>query len=229
MTEITKKHFLESLRFPFFFVGLMWIVHIMKLMLGMSLAQFGVLPREIYGLKGIVTGPFIHGDIQHLISNSIPMLMLLTMIFVFYRKVAVKSFVVIYLLTGAAVWLFAHDAFHIGASGVVYGLVSFVFWSGVFRRNIKSIILSLIVIVLYSGYFYGILPNQTGISWESHLFGGLAGILVAYLFKGKIEQDEKVDEYSIIDEPDESQYFLPRDTFDLTREEKQRLGRGYDN
>ena len=225
MNEISKRYFLESLRFPVFFVGLMWVVHILKSIVGLSLANFGVLPREIYGLKGILTSPFIHGDMQHLISNSVPMLMLLTMIFIFYRKVAIKSFVVIYLLTGAAVWLFAHDAFHIGASGVVYGLVSFVFWSGVFRRNIKSIVLSLIVVVLYSGYFYGILPNQTGISWESHLFGALAGILAAWVFKDKIEQDEKVDEFTMIEEPDETHYFFPRDTFDLTKEERRRLHR----
>jgi len=95
--------------------------------------------------------------------------------------VGMTSFFMIYIITGFSVWLFGRSVYHIGASGVVYGLISFIFWSGVFRRNLKSIVLALIVIILYSGYLGGIVPNKEGISWESHLLGGIVGIVVASL------------------------------------------------
>jgi membrane associated rhomboid family serine protease len=148
----------------------------------------------------------------------------MAIIFIFYKRVAVKSFILIYLLTGLAVWLFARSVFHIGASGVVYGLVSFVFWTGVFRRNLKSIVLSLIILVMYSGYFLGIVPGQEGISWESHLYGGVVGILIAYLFKDRVEADEIPETY--IDEPEADDYFLRRDIFEKTINERQNESQG---
>jgi membrane associated rhomboid family serine protease len=135
----------------------------------------------------------------------------------------------IYLLTGLAVWIFGRRVFHIGASGVVYGLVSFVFWMGIFRRSLKSIILALIVTVLYSGYFLGILPNQEGISWESHLLGGIVGIFAAYWFKEQIEMDEEVQKASWENEPLDSKYFLERDIFDKTKLEREQEQNGNSN
>ena len=170
-------------------------------------------------MKGIITAPLIHGDWNHLVSNTLPLLALGLLIFVFYKKVALKSFALIYLLTGIAVWLFGRNVFHIGASGVVYGLVSFVFWSGIFRRNVKSIVLALIILIMYSGYFLGVVPGQEGISWESHLLGALAGILVAYIFKNEIEQDEIPIVYQL---EESNEPFFEKDTFDKTREERER-------
>jgi len=122
----------------------------------------------------------------------------------------------IYILTGLAVWAFARgNVIHIGASGVVYGLVSFVFWTGIFRRNVKSIMLALIIVFLYSGLFIGVMPNQKGISWESHLFGGLVGILVAFWMKDRREQDEEPED-PWKDEKGADEFFLPRDTFEET-------------
>ena len=127
----------------------------------------------------------------------------------------------IYLLTGLSVWLFGRSVFHIGLSGVVYGLVSFVFWNGIFRRNIKSIILALIVTFLYSGFFMGILPNQEGISWESHLLGGLIGIFTSFWYKDEIEKDEQKVVPSWEREPQkEETFFLNRDIFEKTKEER---------
>ena len=117
-------------------------------------------------------------------------------------------------------WLFARPVHHIGASGVVYGLLSFVLFSGIFRRNLKSIALALSVTVLYSGYFYGLLPLNEKISWESHLFGALVGVLVAYLFKGQIEEDEVAEKPSWANDSDDQDYFLPRDAFAKTKREK---------
>ena len=212
MTEITSKEFNRSLRFPMIFVGILWVLHILKVFAGIPLNKLGVVPRETYGIKGIITSPLVHSDWGHLASNSVPAFVLLTMIFIFYRKVALKSFTLIYILTGIAVWAFAHKARHIGASGVVYGLVSFVFWSGIFRRNIKSIVLALVVTILYSGYFAGIVPNQPGISWESHLFGAIVGIFVAYVYRDQIEIEPEIEEYAKHEEEEES-FFLERDTF----------------
>ena len=121
------------------------------------------------------------------------------------------------------VWMFARNVFHIGASGVVYGLVSFIFWNGIFRRSLQSIILALIVTILYSGYFAGILPNQEGISWESHLLGGIVGIFVAYYFKEELEADEKEKPASWeLEQESEKLPFLNPDSFEKTRQERNR-------
>lgn len=140
--------------------------------------------------------------------------MLGAIIFWFYPRIAIKSFIWIYLLSGLGVWFFAAPyTYHIGASGIVYGMVSLVFWSGIFRRNIKSIVLALIILVLYAGYFGGIVPGKEGISWESHLLGAIAGIVLAWIYRSDIEQDEiplAIDE----EEEEEKDYFLPRDVFE---------------
>ncbi len=202
------------------------MVHFIKISTNIYFGNYGIFPREVSGIKGIFFAPLIHGDFEHLISNSVPLLVLTTIISYFYKRVAVSSFVIIYFLTGILVWLFARRSIHIGASGVVYGLVAFVFWSGVFRRNLRSIILALIVTILYSGYFAGILPNKEGISWESHLFGALSGMLVAFILKGIVDEED-IERDPWADEADEeSQYFLPRDAFEMTkaeREEQERL------
>jgi membrane associated rhomboid family serine protease len=201
-------------------IGVLWLVHILKITTDYNFGQYGVFPREWSGMKGILFAPFIHGDFKHLISNSVPLLVLTTILIYFYRKVALPVFVIIYILTGFTVWMFARRSYHIGASGVVYGLVSFIFWSGVFRRNIRSIVLALVVTILYSGYFAGIVPGEDGISWESHLFGAIAGLIVAFLVKGVVEdEDIKIDPWA--DEHLEPErYYLPRDTFEKTKAQR---------
>jgi len=131
----------------------------------------------------------------------------------------------VYLLTGAAVWLFGRSVYHIGASGVVYGLISFIFWSGVFRRNIKSIVLALIVTILYAGYLEGIVPLKEGVSWESHLLGAIAGIFVAYFLKSLIEREEEIRDPWANESNEPTEYYLARDTFEMTRSERIELER----
>ncbi len=202
------------------FVAVLWIVHFIGLSTNLNLEYYGVFPREWSGIKGIFFSPLIHGSFEHLISNSIPLIVLMTILGYFYKKVAIPVFVIIYLLTGLAVWLFARRSIHIGASGVVYGLVSFVFWSGIFRRNLRSIVLALIVTILYSGYFAGVLPTKEGISWESHLFGALAGLMVAFLVKGIVEDDDKKENPWEGEEDEPQNYLLPRDVFEKTKAER---------
>ena len=216
-----KQAFFSSLKVPFLFIVLIWGVHFFQVVTNMDFGVYGVFPREGFGLRGILFAPLIHDDLRHLISNSAPIFMLSVIISYFYRRVAIRSMLMIYLLTGLAVWLFARSVFHIGASGVVYGLVSFVFWMGVFRRSLKSIILALIVTFLYSGYFLGILPNQPGISWESHLLGALAGVFTAYWYKEEIEADEE-KQVPFAQEDDQAEsFFLDRDIFEKTKAERE--------
>jgi len=212
---------IESVKNAFYLVSVLWAVHLLQHFMSLELGFLGIYPRQVWGLKGILTAPLIHADIQHLISNSIPIFVLTATIFFFYNRVALRSYLMIYLLTGLMVWLFARTVFHIGASGVVYGLVSFIFWNGIFRRSLQSIVLALIITFLYSGYFAGILPNQAGISWESHLLGGLVGIFVAYYFKEEIELEEKLQPHAWEVEPEkETVPFLARDIFEKTKAER---------
>ena len=217
----TTRHLISSLKFSITLTAAMWVVHIYQYATGSTMAHWGIYPREFDGLIGVLTAPFIHGSWEHLISNSVPLFVTTTIIYFFYKRVALPSFVLIYILTGAAVWIFGRSVYHIGASGVVYGLISFIFGSGVFRRNIKSIILALIVTVLYSGYLSGVLPLKQGISWESHLLGGIVGLIIAWLMKGIIEKDEESSD-PWANESDEKKAYLAPDTFEMTRAEKLR-------
>jgi membrane associated rhomboid family serine protease len=220
--KLTKK-VKDSIQVAAWLVGLLWIIHLVQIALGLDFGFLGIYPRQFWGLRGVIAAPLIHADFPHLLSNSVPLFLLTSTIFFFYQKVATRAYLMIYLLTGLMVWIFARDVFHIGASGVVYGLVSFIFWNGIFRRSLQSIILALMVTVLYSGYFAGILPNQDGISWESHLLGGLVGIFVAYYFKEEMEADEYEKLASWELEPEEeSRPFLNPDVFEKTKQERLR-------
>ena len=218
--QVTKK-VTDSFQVAAWLVGLLWIIHFFQIATGIDLGFLGTYPRQIWGLRGILASPFIHADFPHLMSNSVPLFILTSTIFFFYQKVATRAYLMIYFLTGIMVWIFARTVFHIGASGVVYGLVSFIFWNGIFRRSLQSIVLALVVTVLYSGYFAGILPNQEGISWESHLLGALVGIFVAYYFKEEIEADELDEPASWELEPDAGSVpFINPDTFEKTKQER---------
>jgi membrane associated rhomboid family serine protease len=219
--EPTRQHFYDSLRFPLGFVLFIWLVHAYLTIVGTDPGIYGVMPRRLWGLRGIATSPLVHGSWEHLLSNSFPMFVLSAITLYFYRKVAMRAFWMIYFLTGVTVWVLARPVLHIGASGVVYGLVAFIFWNGIFRRSLRSIILALIVMVFYSGMFLGVLPDQEGISWESHLLGSLVGIFTSFWYKGEMEDDELERFDPFADERNrEAQYFLPRDAFDKTKAQR---------
>ena len=161
---------------------------------------YGIIPRYYTGMRGILLSPLFHSDWEHLFNNAIPILALGFMVFTFYRKVAYLLFPFGWVLTGILVWLFAdigllpsdnHVGCHIGASGLVYMLASFVFFSGVIRRSLPLIAVSLIVVFLYGGMLWGIFPEeviiytegQQRISWESHLFGAMVGAFFAFMWR----------------------------------------------
>lgn len=229
--SIENQHFRKSLQLPIFFIGLIWLIHIVSWLLEWELGYLGVFPRSFLGIKGILTSPLIHGDFAHLLSNSVPLLALGGLICYFYPKVATRSLLMIYFLSGLAVWLFGRSVFHIGASGVVYGMAAFLLGNGIFRRNTKSIILSLIILFFYSGMFLGVLPNQEGISWESHLMGAFIGLFASFYYKEEIELDEVAEPDPFADElPEQNRpYFLPRNIFEKTREERRREAEDFNN
>jgi len=236
--EEENNRFVKSLQLPVILILIMLVIHIVKQFTDFEFIYWGIFPRKLYGLKGILTAPLIHGSWKHLFSNAVPFLSLLGVSMYFYRIVAVRGLVMIWILTGGAVWLLGNffdnetgNFSHIGASGVVYGLVAFVFWNGVFVKSRESIVLALLVLVLYGGMFAGILPDQPGISWESHLFGGLLGIFAAYFYKNdlldEVERLKKLEAPQTWGEGFEVQtgtgpYFLPRDVFEKTKEERRR-------
>jgi membrane associated rhomboid family serine protease len=164
-------------------VASMWAVFIINSMVGINFNNFGIIPRRIEGIKGILFAPFLHANFAHLVSNTIPMLVLTTVLFWFYRKIAVRVLLLSMVMGGLLVWVFGRTAFHIGASGVVFALVGFLIASGVFRKKIKALLVAIIIFFLYGGVVWGVLPTQPGVSWESHLFGFISGIALAYIFR----------------------------------------------
>jgi membrane associated rhomboid family serine protease len=148
-----------------------------------DLSFLGILPRTLKGSLGIITSPLIHGNFAHLLSNTFPLLLLTAGVVYFYNRIAFQVVSVIYLLTGIWVWIVAREAYHIGASGLVYGLVTFLFFSGIFRKDASSVALSLIVIFLYGGMIYGLVPTNSGVSYESHIIGAVTGMLIAFYFR----------------------------------------------
>jgi membrane associated rhomboid family serine protease len=180
---LERKKFIHSLVFPCFFLFLIWFVKMTELGLETDFAQFGIFPRELKGITGIITAPLVHDDFRHLIDNSVPVFVLSLAIFYFYREIAYKIFFIIYFVTGFLVWIAGREAYHIGASGLIYGFASFLFLSGVIRQNVNLLAISLLVTFLYGSMIWGILPYDYQISWESHLMGALTGIVVSIIYR----------------------------------------------
>ncbi len=164
-------------------VALLWIILIIDSIIPIDFNQFGIIPRKAEGLKGILFAPFLHLNWSHLISNSMPLVVLLTGLFWLYNKVAIRVLVFSTVIGGGLVWIFGREAFHIGASGVIFSLVAFFIASGIFKRDFKAILLAIFVFFMYGGVVWGIFPTQSGVSWESHLFGFITGIGLAYYFR----------------------------------------------
>lgn len=170
---------------PFLFVVVAWLVLLMQFVLPVNLNQLGVYPRTISGLIGIITSPFLHGGVSHLLSNTFPILILGTSMFYFHPKTASQNILVIYIFSGAFVWLFGRESFHIGASGLVYGFASYIFFIGMFRTDVRSLALSLLTVFFYGGLVWGVLPLDYRVSWEGHLSGAILGLLLAFNDKDK--------------------------------------------
>ncbi len=172
------------------FITIIWIVFALDTFL--PLETFGLVPRTLRGLTGILAMPFLHGDFKHLLGNTIPLAV--TMLLLAGSRANSGAIVaIITLLCGVGLWLFGRPALHIGASGVVFGLIAFHVFAGIFEKRLQSVILSAVVGLLYaSTLLQGIVPFQRGVSWEGHLIGAIAGALVALVVSRNLKQSQSL-------------------------------------
>jgi len=191
--ELEKKIFRHSLLFSAFWILLFWIVILIEKIFKLDLHEWGIYPLQVEGLPGIFTSPFIHSGFGHLVSNSVPFFILLFALVYFYRNISYRIFFLIYFLSGLSVWLGGRPSWHIGASGVVYGMAAFHFISGVIRNDIRLLTISVIVVFLYGGMIWGIFPIKPEISWESHLWGGISGVILAFYYRNHTLRRQKFD------------------------------------
>lgn len=179
-SEQARASFRLSVKIALRFVALIWVIQLLNWGLDLELGRFGVRPRELAGLPGILFAPLLHGGFAHLIANSLPLLVLGAGMLYLYPSSALKVIPAVYLGPGLAVWLFAQaSSVHVGASGLVYGLFSYIFVSGLIRRDRRAIAASLLVCFLYGTLVWGVLPIQPGVSWETHLTAALIGLALA--------------------------------------------------
>jgi len=205
-----RKKFFLSLIIPGIFIFLMWLVKIVEVLFEIDFSRFGIFPLSVKGVSGIIFSPFIHADFKHLFNNSVPLLLLAVALFYFYSEIALKVFSWTYILTGILVWLGGRDAWHIGASGLVYGLASFLFFSGLIRKYFRLVALSLLVVFLYGEMVWGLFPGvYKNISWESHMLGFISGIVLAVWYRNEgpqrpvyewLEEEEEVEEVEGVEE-----------------------------
>ncbi len=162
----------------------MWIVKSVEVIFGFAFTVGGIYPLTLKGLPGVLLSPFIHADFKHLLSNSIPLFLLSTALFYFYSEISMKILSLAWLFTGFLVWIAGRDAWHIGASGLVYSLASFLFFSGILRGYFRLVALSLLIVFLYGSMVWGIFPGiYRNVSWESHMLGFFSGLVLAIWFR----------------------------------------------
>jgi membrane associated rhomboid family serine protease len=171
----------QQLRLAFQLFLIMAVVEVINMVSGRFLNQFGLIPRETMGLIGIVTSPFIHGNLTHFLGNMPPLLLFTVLVLEHGRTRFWLASIGIVILGGAGVWLFGRASIHIGASGLVFGYFGYLFVAGFISKEFKLLSISIFVAVLYGGMLWGVLPTQPMVSFESHLFGLIAGIMMALL------------------------------------------------
>jgi membrane associated rhomboid family serine protease len=182
-----EPHLRNAVPPALFVLIIMWLVYWSDFLFVYNFHKLGVMPKTSNGLKGIFFMPWIHshGDIRHLLNNSIPTFLLLTLLFYSYREIALRVFLLSWFVTGILLWIFAQNkgAYHIGMSGVIYALAAFLFTSGVLRKYLPLQALSLFIVFIYGSMIWGIFPTEQHISWEGHLSGMLVGIFLAFYYR----------------------------------------------
>ena len=174
-----------SAKYILYFVALLWGIWLVDLILPIELTRFGIRPRSLSGLIGIVAAPFLHANLMHILSNTIPVAVLLFALFIYDRKNALPVVVLSVLLGGALVWLFGRSAYHVGASGLIYSLAAYLIASAFFRFDIKSFLMALVIFIFYGGLIWGIFPTRSWVSFEGHLFGAVAGVFLSWMINKK--------------------------------------------
>ncbi len=189
-----NQHFKYSntiIAYPLLLVFAIWLVFWYQVRIDYGIKSFGIKPHKLEGLIGIFTSPFLHADIDHLYNNTIPLLVLLLALFYFYNNIAWKVIGYGILVSGSLTWLIAQHGNHIGASGLIYVLVSFIGFKGMFAKHYRLIALSLMVIFFYGSMIWYVFPIKEGMSWEGHLGGLLTGLFFALIFRKQIAKPER--------------------------------------
>lgn len=185
------KFYTGVVAYPLFFVLIIWLVFWFEVRFGYNFSKYGIYPQTYKGFRGVFLSPFIHGSIKHIYHNTIPLFVLSMAVFYFYRHIAWKVILFGILLSGFLTWCIGRPSYHIGASGLIYVLVSFTFFKGVYAKHYRLIALSLLVVFLYGSMIWHVLPIQETISWEGHLSGLITGFLFALFFKKEIAKPKK--------------------------------------
>lgn len=207
-----KKRLWLALLPSIVFVSLIWLVFVLNIagLLGPDFSQLGVLPRELKGLRGVIFSPFIHSSVSHILSNTLPLLILIWFLFYFYSKIAFSTFAYLWILSGFFTWIIGRGYYHVGASGLVFSIMFFLFFSGVFRKSRQLIAVSLVVAFIYGSTVWSIFPFaelvDASISWEGHLAGTLSGLITAIVLRhqGPQKAEEVWEDDDEEDEEDEN-------------------------
>jgi membrane associated rhomboid family serine protease len=189
---------------PLYLIIILWVVFWLDQRFALDLYEFGIYPRQVENWMGPLASPLIHGDLNHLINNSIPIALLGAGLYYFYPKQATKVMVLSWLLSGVIVWLWARESYHIGASGLVYALAGFIFLSGVLRSQTNLLALSLLVVFIYGGLFWGLLPVEEEVSYEAHISGAAVGFILAVYYRG-VSPHKRLGEEQVIANDDLSE------------------------
>ena len=179
------------LAYPIAITLIIWLVFWAEVRFGFNFSKFGIYPQSLLGLRGVLLSPFIHGDIYHIYHNTIPLFVLSMALFYFYKPIAWKVLLFGVLFSGLLTWWIGRPSYHIGASGLIYVLVSFMFFKGVFTKYFRLIALSLLIVFLYGSMIWYVFPVKENISWEGHLSGLITGLLFAVFFKKKMPKPRK--------------------------------------
>ena len=177
-----QSSFRLALRVALIFVGILWAIFILDTVFGLRLGRLGLRPGSTTGLVGVFTAPLLHGGFQHILSNTLPMFIALTATLYLYPNAALRVIPMIWIGSGVLAWLIGRPSLHYGASGLIYGLLAFVFMSGILRRDMRSVSVSLMVGFLYGSMVWGVLPTRPNMSWEMHLSGAVMGVLLAFAY-----------------------------------------------
>ena len=201
-TQSSPGNFRLSLLLAFMFTALIWVIWISGEIFELDLSRYGVFPGQQDSLGGVLTAPLIHGSLSHVFANSLPLLVMLTILFYIYPKSSPVVLITLYLGSGLIVWMIARPAWHFGASGLTHGLMFYLFTIGVLRRDALSSVFAMIVFFLYGGMVWGILPRDPGISYEYHLAGAGLGVLLAFILRN-FDDKPPLKRYDWQDEDDD--------------------------
>ena len=178
-----QRSFRLALKISLVFIGILWTIFIFDAVFGLRLGRFGLRPGSVPGLTGVVMAPLLHANVPHLLSNTLPLFISLTATLYLYPASSIRVIPLIWLGSGALAWFIGRPSLHYGASGLIYGLLAYVFVSGVLRRDMRSVSVSLLVGFLYGSMVWGVLPTRPQMSWEMHLTGAVFGVLLAFIFR----------------------------------------------